>query len=369
MISAGFDGAMAGVDALRPLPPEGVELHSPEAAQFFVTEGLSWPETHGRWTDGGMVRVGFRLPRRPPGGVVLWLDSLAYIAAGLVTEQRAAISVNGHRLVPWNIIDPVLRARRLAVPAAALDGSGRVVLELRILTGVHPFRLGLGDDRRYLCLLLGRLSWQEARALVSPDLSAEHGRPVGRESRKSFAAKIDSGFWTRFVTGPAVLDVGFQGDASDDGVVPILPGAIGVDLGYPGYDGRVLPFASDSQDAVYSSHCLEHIADSIKAIQEWHRVVRVGGHIITVVPSGHLYERRRRVPSRWNADHKRVYTPAGLLAEFEAALVPNSYRVRHLMENDAGYQYGLPQTVHAEGCHEIELVIEKIAPPGWSLED
>ena len=76
-----------------------------------------------------------------------------------------------------------------------------------------------------------------------------------------------------------------------------------------------------------------------------------------------------RIPSRWNPDHKRVYTPASLLAEFEAALAPNSYRVRHLLENDAGYRYDLPPNRHAEGCHEIELVIEKIAMPDWRMED
>ncbi len=262
-----------------------------------------------------------------------------------------------------------MRARRLEVPAPVLTESGDVVLEMHIPTGVRPALLGLGDDLRYLGLMLGRLSWEEGRVRRPFDLSGERGRPVGREARMSFDAKIDSGFWTRFVTGPAVLDIGFKGDDTLGPVVPILPGAIGVDTDYPGYDGRILPFESDSQDAVYSSHCLEHIPDFIKAIQEWYRVVRVGGHIITVVPSAHLYERRRRVPSRWNPDHKRVYTPASLLAEFEAALVANSYRVRYLAENDAGYQYVLPPHVHAEGCHEIELVIEKIVPPDWSLAE
>ena len=360
---------MSGTQDLLALPAEGVELHSPLAARYFVTEGLSAAEAHGRWTDSATVRLCFRLPLRPAGGVVLRLEALGYVARGLVTEQRVLLSVNGHRLQQWNVKDPAMRARRLVVPAEALDESAQVVLEMRIPTGVRPVQLGISDDLRYLGLMLGRLSWEESRVLNPPELSAERGRPVGRESRMSFDAKIDSGFWTRFVTGPAVLDIGFQGDDTLDGVVPILPGAIGVDTDYPGYDGRILPFASDSQDAVYSSHCLEHIPDYIKAIQEWHRVVRVGGHIITVVPSAHLYERQRRVPSRWNPDHKRAYTPAALLAEFEAALMANSYRVRHLAENDAGYQYGLPPHVHAEGCHEIELVIEKIVPPHWTLAE
>ncbi len=104
-------------------------------------------------------------------------------------------------------------------------------------------------------------------------------------------------------------------------------------LNYPGYDGRTLPFADESQDAVYSSHCLEHIADYIQAIRDWYRVIKYGGHIIAVVPHAHLYERRKRPPLR-NGDHKRSYTPNSSLSEFDQALPPNSYRIRHLFEND-----------------------------------
>jgi len=358
---------MSDIDALQPLPQEGVELQSPEAAQHVAFSGLSIAESHGRWTDGGRVRLEFRLPFRPEGGVVLRLESLGYVARNLVHEQRVAMIVNGHRLAEWIVMDAAMRTRGLLVPPEMLDASGRIELEMVIPTSVQPVRLGLGADTRQLGLLLRRLSWQPRTPRRPPDLSGERGRSVGRESAKSFDAKIDSGFWARFIGGSAVLDIGFQGGAVPGSVVPILPGAIGVDMDYPGYDGRILPFADASQDAVYSSHCLEHIADYIKAIQEWYRVLRVGGHIITVVPSAHLYERKFHVPSFWNIDHRRTYTPATLLAEFAAALLPNSYRVRHLMENDAGYQYSLPPNAHPEGCHEIELVIEKIEPPTWRM--
>jgi SAM-dependent methyltransferase len=197
--------------------------------------------------------------------------------------------------------------------------------------------------------------------LIDPD------RPVGGEARKSYAAKAKSGFWQRFMTGPVVLDIGFKGHL--DGTVPIMEGAIGVDVDYPGYDGRILPFANESCDAVYSSHCLEHIPDYIIAIQEWYRVTKVGGHIVTVVPSALLYERRRRVPSLWNWTHVRCYTCTSLLGEFEAALAPNSYRVRHLVENDTGYDYNVPLDQHPLGCYEIELVVEKIKLPPWQIRD
>ena len=87
------------------------------------------------------------------------------------------------------------------------------------------------------------------------------------------------------------------------------------------------------------------------------------------MPHAFLYERRLSVPpSRWSGEHLRAYTPARLLAEVERALPPNAYRMRHLADNDAGYDYGLPPEVHPTGALEIECVIEKTAPPTWSVE-
>ena len=195
------------------------------------------------------------------------------------------------------------------------------------------------------------------------------GRPLGAEARKTFDRRVEQGVWSRFVRGPKVLDIGYLGGTEGRTVLPIFEGATGVELDYPGYDGRTLPFPDNSQDAVHSSHCLEHIPDYVRAIQEWHRVTMPGGHIITVVPHAHLYERRRRPPSRWNGDHRRFYTAASLLAEFEAALPPNSYRVRYLEEHDEGYAYEVDPAEHAHGCYEIVLVVEKIDRPHWSVED
>ena len=193
-------------------------------------------------------------------------------------------------------------------------------------------------------------------------------RRVGYETSKSFEAKgrPQASFWDRFLVGTAILEIGYRGHS--EGHLPITEHAIGVDLDFAGYDGVNLPFAAESQDAVYSSHCLEHIADSMYAICEWFRVLRIGGHLITVVPSAFLYERTILVPpSRWNGDHKRAYTPASLLREIEIALLPNTYRVRHCQDNDDGYDYSRQPHDHPHGCYEIEMVIQKIAPPNWKL--
>ncbi len=191
-------------------------------------------------------------------------------------------------------------------------------------------------------------------------------RPVGTEARKTFQIRLENGFIGAYLSGDRVLDVGFRGYGGT--VVPIVPNAIGIDLDYPGYDGRVLPFADGSQDAVFSSHCLEHIADDRNALRDWFRVLKVGGYLVIAVPHQFLYEKRAFPPSRWNGDHKRFFTPGILMTRVERALVPNSYRLRHLADNDHGFDYAVPPRQHAGGCYEIEMVIQKIAPPAWALD-
>lgn len=191
-------------------------------------------------------------------------------------------------------------------------------------------------------------------------------RPVGWESRKTYAMKIANGFFDRYLSGNAILEIGYKGGI--DGAVPIVPQAIGIDVDYPGYDGATLPFPDESQDGIYTSHCLEHIGDYKNAIREWYRVLKSGGHLVIVVPHQYLFERRLKLPSLSNSDHKRFYTPASLMNEIEDSLEPNSYRVRHLVDNDFGFDYSVPPwSPHVGGCYEIELVLEKTRPPYWTM--
>ena len=189
--------------------------------------------------------------------------------------------------------------------------------------------------------------------------------PVKGEAGRSFTEKLKNGFFSTYMAGEVTIDVGYRGAFED--AVPILPHAIGVDLDYPAYDGKNLPFPDDSVDTVYSSHMLEHVTDFRTTIRDWHRVVRSRGFIVCVVPHQFLYEKRRSLPSSWNADHKRFYTPASLLGEFEASLRPNTYRVRHLRDSDENYDYEIGPEIHSGGGYEIELVLQKIDPPGWDL--
>ena len=184
------------------------------------------------------------------------------------------------------------------------------------------------------------------------------------ETEKAHARREESGFFSKFMTGKG-LDIGYRG--KDPDAETVLPEALGIELDYPGYDGKRLPFADASQDYVYSSHCLEHIKGYRGAIREWFRVIRVGGFLIIAVPHQFLYEKRAHLPSRWNADHKRFYTPAALLREVERSLTPNAYRLRLLHDCDLGYDYSIPADRHAGGEYQIEMVIQKVQAPAWGL--
>lgn len=58
-----------------------------------------------------------------------------------------------------------------------------------------------------------------------------------------------------------------------------------------------LPFHSNSLDYVASSHVLEHVANPVKAICEWYRVLKPGGMMYVVVPD-----------RRYTWDHNRPLT-------------------------------------------------------------
>lgn len=188
--------------------------------------------------------------------------------------------------------------------------------------------------------------------------------PRGPETERMHNDRMISGFYQTYMSGRG-LDIGYKGSTVD--AIPVLPAATGVDLGFPGYDGLNLPFDSESQDYVYTSHVLEHINQCYVAFAEWFRVIKVGGYLITTVPHMYLYEKKAMLPSRFNEDHKMFFTPARLLQLVEASLAPNTYRVRLLQDNDKDFDYSIPPETHSNGAYEIVLVIQKIQAPKWLI--
>lgn len=111
-----------------------------------------------------------------------------------------------------------------------------------------------------------------------------------------------------------VLDIGC-------GAYKTFPHWIGVDNGHHwgmrGVDVKCEAtkldlFASQSVDAVFSSHLLEHIPYELvpQALAEWYRVVKPGGHIILYLPDEDEYPKcgtqYANSDHRWNVNYQRV---------------------------------------------------------------
>lgn len=195
-----------------------------------------------------------------------------------------------------------------------------------------------------------------------PDRS--EGRPRGPGVDRLHRFRGQEGFYEKYLAGEAILDIGFRGGVAD--ALPVVDHAVGIELDFPAYDGTHLPFPIESQDAVFVSHCLEHIFNYREVLAEWYRVLKIGGYLIIIVPHRYLYERKAMLPSRFNPDHKRFYTSGSLLAEVEGSLPAASFRVRFLREIDADFDYAVSPNEHARGCYDIELVIQKLEIPVWA---
>jgi SAM-dependent methyltransferase len=73
-------------------------------------------------------------------------------------------------------------------------------------------------------------------------------------------------------------------------------------------DAQLMASVTDNTyDFVHSSHCLEHLRDPYEAFDNWIRICKPGGHIITTIPDEDLYE-QGVWPSNHNPDHKTSWT-------------------------------------------------------------
>src|SRR4051812_17208610 len=70
---------------------------------------------------------------------------------------------------------------------------------------------------------------------------------------------------------------------------PVIPNARRFDV-EDGDANNILEYVKGKFDFVYSSHCLEHMHDPRKTLQDWWELVKPGGHLILIVPDEDLYE-------------------------------------------------------------------------------
>jgi len=115
---------------------------------------------------------------------------------------------------------------------------------------------------------------------------------------------------------PRILDVGCGPHK--------LPGAIGIDRNPDtaadvicDIDCGALPFADDSFDRVRASHVIEHVADVVQTMEEFHRVTRSGGIVYLITPHYTDYSSFCDPTHRWHLTSYSFYYfyPEGLHGE------------------------------------------------------
>ncbi len=180
------------------------------------------------------------------------------------------------------------------------------------------------------------------------------------ETRKARNRRIKEGFFDKYCLGKG-LDIG----CGDD---PLLDGICGWDL--VNGDAQYLKGISDeSFDFVYSSHCLEHMANVRIALRNWFRVVKPNGFLILYVPERDLYEKRTRLPSRWNADHRHMFligqseypNTLDFVTEIRCAH-SDCFKFQYIKLCNEGY-VGSNPFKHSVGEYSIEAVVQKVVNP------
>jgi ADP-heptose:LPS heptosyltransferase/predicted SAM-dependent methyltransferase len=125
-------------------------------------------------------------------------------------------------------------------------------------------------------------------------------------------------------TRGAVLDLGC-------GPHKAFPHFIGVDnlkdvelFGIQMRPDLVIPDCADLQphvqdascDAIFSSHLLEHIPDTRKALRSWWQTLKAGGHLVLYLPHRDLYPRVGTEGA--NPDHVHDFDPEDIIAHMRA---------------------------------------------------
>lgn len=131
-------------------------------------------------------------------------------------------------------------------------------------------------------------------------------------------------------------------------------------------DAELLEGVPDGEyDFLFASHILEHVINPERALRNWLRVVRPGGHLLVVVPHRDLYEGKPRLPSRWNPNHLRFYLPHHSdnpdtvnLHQWLLDQRPG-FRLAALQTGDWGSIRAVPPKSHASGEFHVDALLVK----------
>lgn len=179
------------------------------------------------------------------------------------------------------------------------------------------------------------------------------------ETNKSRLRRLEEGWFEKYA--PAELggiDIGCGNDS-------LHPNFRKYDKKFGDGDAQKMADVEDnSYHSCYVSHVLEHMHNPVEAIRNWYRICKPGGHVIICVPHRDLYEKKTKLPSRWNGDHKSFWLP-------ERAEEPHTRSFRQTIKAgapqgkivllrvlDQGFVSNGP-TKHSDGEYSIEAIIHK----------
>jgi len=183
------------------------------------------------------------------------------------------------------------------------------------------------------------------------------GRPfVPGETTKAHSRRVREGFFENYCKGEG-LDIGFGSDL-------ITKDAEGYDFEH-GNAQYLKGVKDNSYDFVYSSHTIEHLPDPAEGIKNWFRVVKSEGYLILYLPHRDLYEKKKKLPSRFNHDHRNFFLinkdevpdTIGIVPLIERTL--KDFEVIYAKECSGGHTITDPD-IHSDGEFSIEVVIRKI---------
>jgi SAM-dependent methyltransferase len=175
------------------------------------------------------------------------------------------------------------------------------------------------------------------------------------ETIKAHRRRAMDGWFEKYFVGKGI-DIGC-------GSCPVTPDCFPWDVqngdaqSLPGVEGK-------SFDWVYSSHCLEHLADPSAALRRWWEVLKPGGFLIVSVPDEDLYE-QGKWPSGLNNGHLTSWTihkdqswsPVSRNLKDEVEALPGS-EIVSIKLIDTNYNYALRDYVGALLLVPKEVAVE-----------
>jgi len=125
--------------------------------------------------------------------------------------------------------------------------------------------------------------------------------------------------------------------------------------------GDSLPWFSDgSLDYVFSSHCLEHIMDTKKALLEWTRVIKNGGYLVLILPHKDYFPNIGQPNS--NPDHKHDFLPSDIkkiIDEINECEIVQFDTLHEKLKNDQIAISEAPKYGHLSLNFSFEIVAKK----------